>query len=272
MKTRCPQCHTVFRIIDAQLQAAGGKVRCGQCSTVFDARNHLEATPPKTEVAPATPQYPLEGMEPTATEQVPPSAPEAPRAAAEPEPEASVAASSEVPEVLAEDWHQIHKPARPRHGAAWMIAAAFLALLLAAQLLYAQRHPLARQPHLAQWVHGACDALAPLLDCRLPTPTQVQRVRILSYQIQEHPQYANALRIESSLVNRDAEAVTFPVLQVTLTNIQGRTTAVRRFKPSEYLVEGTMIDKGMIPDRPYAISLDVYKPEENSPGYELQLL
>ena len=35
--TRCPECHTVFRVNDAQLDAAGGKVRCGQCKAVFYA-------------------------------------------------------------------------------------------------------------------------------------------------------------------------------------------------------------------------------------------
>jgi predicted Zn finger-like uncharacterized protein len=39
MLTRCPACHTRFRLHPAQLQAAGGRVRCGRCGHGFDARS-----------------------------------------------------------------------------------------------------------------------------------------------------------------------------------------------------------------------------------------
>lgn len=41
MYTQCPHCQTCFRIAEAHLQAAGGKVRCGSCQEVFDATGHL---------------------------------------------------------------------------------------------------------------------------------------------------------------------------------------------------------------------------------------
>lgn len=39
--TECPGCHTRFRVSDAHLQRAGGRVRCGACLTVFDGVAHL---------------------------------------------------------------------------------------------------------------------------------------------------------------------------------------------------------------------------------------
>lgn len=39
--TRCPNCHTQFRVAEAQLQLAGGKVRCGACLTVFQGVDSL---------------------------------------------------------------------------------------------------------------------------------------------------------------------------------------------------------------------------------------
>lgn len=54
--TRCPHCHTVFKLHTAQLDAAGGKVRCGACLHVFVAKEHLVR--PKQPVAPATPKPP----------------------------------------------------------------------------------------------------------------------------------------------------------------------------------------------------------------------
>ena len=38
MQTECPNCHTLFRITEVQLQMAEGMVRCGFCKRVFDAR------------------------------------------------------------------------------------------------------------------------------------------------------------------------------------------------------------------------------------------
>jgi predicted Zn finger-like uncharacterized protein len=41
MITRCPKCHTSFRITQAQLQTAKGSVRCGSCLHIFKAMDHL---------------------------------------------------------------------------------------------------------------------------------------------------------------------------------------------------------------------------------------
>jgi predicted Zn finger-like uncharacterized protein len=41
MKTRCPNCQTVFRITSEQLKARAGKVRCGHCQVVFNAFDSL---------------------------------------------------------------------------------------------------------------------------------------------------------------------------------------------------------------------------------------
>lgn len=40
LQTRCPKCETRFRVTDAQLSVAGGKVRCGNCMAVFNAVEH----------------------------------------------------------------------------------------------------------------------------------------------------------------------------------------------------------------------------------------
>ena len=45
--TRCPKCHTSFRITDAHLKTAKGSVRCGSCLTIFNAIDHLTIAPQK---------------------------------------------------------------------------------------------------------------------------------------------------------------------------------------------------------------------------------
>ena len=40
LKTRCPACDTVFKIVPDQLKISSGWVRCGRCAEVFDAASH----------------------------------------------------------------------------------------------------------------------------------------------------------------------------------------------------------------------------------------
>ncbi|HEY6599027.1 MAG TPA: DUF3426 domain-containing protein [Pseudomonadales bacterium] len=40
--TQCPTCRTRFRVSEAQLEVAAGRVRCGACLSVFTGLDHLE--------------------------------------------------------------------------------------------------------------------------------------------------------------------------------------------------------------------------------------
>lgn len=41
LATRCPHCHTTFRVASDQLKLRGGIVRCGACQRIFDGSAHL---------------------------------------------------------------------------------------------------------------------------------------------------------------------------------------------------------------------------------------
>ena len=43
--TRCPKCHTSFRLNDELLNSAKGSVRCGSCLTIFNAKENLISPP-----------------------------------------------------------------------------------------------------------------------------------------------------------------------------------------------------------------------------------
>lgn len=53
MYTQCPECRTIFRVHEPQLEAAGGRVRCGQCMHVFKAPDHQVDALPETAEGPA---------------------------------------------------------------------------------------------------------------------------------------------------------------------------------------------------------------------------
>ncbi|VVD94018.1 hypothetical protein PHO31112_01768 [Pandoraea horticolens] len=53
LATRCPHCHTVFRVVSDQLKLRDGLVRCGNCREVFDGRAYLCDPPSEASDAPA---------------------------------------------------------------------------------------------------------------------------------------------------------------------------------------------------------------------------
>ncbi len=69
MKTRCPECQTVFRVTPEQLKARAGKVRCGHCQTVFNALDSLLDTP----AAPLPPSSDVPVAPTVAAESAPPA-------------------------------------------------------------------------------------------------------------------------------------------------------------------------------------------------------
>lgn len=80
--TRCPQCHTAFRVVADQLRVRNGLVRCGVCSTVFDGRASLESEQAPVAPPPMSPfaaPAPLAGDPPVAPA---PTVPQFPRSTA----------------------------------------------------------------------------------------------------------------------------------------------------------------------------------------------
>jgi predicted Zn finger-like uncharacterized protein len=49
LKTRCPACDTIFKIVPDQLKVSQGWVRCGRCAEVFDAAAHAATTAEATD-------------------------------------------------------------------------------------------------------------------------------------------------------------------------------------------------------------------------------
>jgi predicted Zn finger-like uncharacterized protein len=86
LATRCPHCHTLFRVGAEQLRSRNGMVRCGSCRQVFNAVGHLDyVEPPATQpAAPALAAPPTLEVAPAPATARPPAAPRAgPNSAAE---------------------------------------------------------------------------------------------------------------------------------------------------------------------------------------------
>lgn len=78
LATRCPACHTAFRVVQDQLKVSQGWVRCGQCHEVFNAMQALFDLPaaPAPTSSPAVLQTPLAATPAATPAPAEPSAPD----------------------------------------------------------------------------------------------------------------------------------------------------------------------------------------------------
>jgi predicted Zn finger-like uncharacterized protein len=250
MQTRCPTCDTIYRVQPRQLAVAGGWVRCSVCNEVFHGYENRIADdrPP-----------PAEGNDdPTL-----PHFTALPGAPATPKP---VAQDESYPPPLAETWQAPPKPSTARR-LGWT-----LLLLLALGALLAQagwhwRTTLLALPETAHWAQELCAAV----DCRLPPPRDLAQIELLSRDIRQHPARSGALLITATLINRAAFAQPWPQLEISLSDLTGRTTALRRFTPAEYL-EPAIAAAPMPQGQPRTVVLEVHDPGVDAISFRFEFL
>ena len=260
MYTRCPHCHTVFSLTEAQRAARSGLVRCGRCSAVFQSNDVLlhglprEDEAPSSTAAAATPdgKVATAGIADrviTATSTDGPS-PEVP----------SEAGTLEFP--------LLRRARRPRTRTPfWVLGNLLLVLLLGAQVLYFYG------PTLSLWYPPISRVVADArrwLGLRTAARTDVALIDLEQAQIALHPKVANALRITATLVNRASGTQPYPLLEITFNGSGGDVIARRVFRPRDYLGKASAY-AGMPPNVAIPVSFDVLNPGARAVGYEIQL-
>jgi predicted Zn finger-like uncharacterized protein len=266
MYTQCPACLTTFKVTPAQLAARGGVVRCGICSAVFHAEQRRLQVPP-----PASPT-----VAPEPEEKPPPGTGQRRRAVKErrvtPRRRRDLIRPVPAPSVDAADFPIVtdrKTPARPRpllRAALWSLGNLAMLLLLAGQFVFFYRDDLAGIPSWRPWVAEFCGYAR----CELRPLRDIAAIELLQTTIAPHPQYANALRIRTTLVNRAAFAQDYPGMEVSLTDNGGRVIARRTFTPAQYLPATAA--GAMPPNVAIASLLDVTNPDTRAVGYEIRLV
>jgi predicted Zn finger-like uncharacterized protein len=246
MQTRCPACHTIFRVTAAQLKARAGLVRCGHCARVFNAEEHrVEATPVSSPEG-GEEKKKKRARKPRTAEVTP---------ALEPP-------TLELPPLLAP------RRARTPRAGLWLGAAIAAALGLAVQFGYLNRDALAQHDGF----RSAWNTLCTPLGCALEAPHDLRQVELLDQtRIAPHPKFDQALRIRAALVNRAPFAQPYPWMEVSLTDSNGALLARRSFRPEQYLEPPLKVDPLMPPDVVLSALLDVTNPDNRAVGYEIRL-
>lgn len=256
MNTQCPHCQTLFRIDQAQLDAAAGRVRCSECRHVFDARAHLQS------------ELPLEPPTTDATtEATTEPAPSQQAGLGLDEPGAGETAGT-VRGVLLSDLGST-SPVRTRRSpaalAGWVVFNLLLLALLIGQLVFVQRDVFAQQPQLRPLLEPMCE----LAGCQLAPLRAVDRIELVRRDVYQHPSRDDALLIDATMVNNAGFAQPYPLFTVGLGDRRGRIMSRRSFAPDEYL-DQYLPGARMVPGLPIRITLALAAPEHSTQTFEFE--
>jgi len=260
MYAQCPDCLTVFSM-DAELLAqARGHVVCGHCQVEFDALLSLSS------------QLPPEPFQYLPSRENSGRLPRADAAVYRPRPE-QVFAPASTPAAENGDFSQlVFSPrfAREAKSSAgrrwpWLVACLVLLLLLCAQLAWAKRDVLIADATAGSWLRQACTGLG----CRLPLVQDVHRLRLLARDVQAHPSVPGALLISATVRNDASFDQPWPVVSVTLSDVDGKRIAMRRLQPAEYLGDSAALERGLAAGGNAALVLEVEDPGNKAVAFEI---
>jgi len=263
MYTQCPECLAVYAVEAEVLGRSLGRLRCGHCGADFDALHTLAAELPATPFrylpthAPAAepPRLgaPVHLPDPRQPALAFPGGEASPRH--EPVPEA--------PEFL------LGRPAPPRGPQwPWALGALALALVFLVQIAWAERDDLLANATLRPWLDRACVALG----CRLPLRHDVRRLELLARDIRPHPSVPGALIISATVRNAADFPQAWPVIEISLADLDENRIAMRRFLPREYIGDARVPVEGIAPGASASVAIEVQDPGKNAVAFEFKFL
>lgn len=257
MHTRCSACQAVFRIHPDDLAAAAGRVRCGECGEVFNARASLQR------------ELPLEQPQSIADLQPGLDLGPAPLSAHRADESRRGPSATTMPGLLISEIEGAASPEPVARRSAWQWLAwsgvnLCLLALLGAQLLFVQREAFAQDPTLRPVLAEMCNVAG----CTLPSRRAVDRIEVTRRHVYSHPNVADALLIDVTMVNEAGFAQPYPMLTVTLGDRRGEPVVRRSLQPREYEPRLGR-DARMAPGSPVNVVLEVHDPGAEARTFDL---
>lgn len=258
MYTQCPECLSVFSLDAHTLAQAHGYVLCGHCGAGFDSiatlAEHLPPEPfrelPTNEPTPEPPRVELVVYRPRAMAAI---------AAAEVLPPLPDELLTVTPRFI----RDARKPTSRRWP--WVLACFTLLLILLSQLGWACRDVLIADPTTGPILSQVCTTL----NCTLPLVRDVHQLHLLARDVQTHPSVPGALMISATVRNDAAFAQPWPVVSITLYDVNGKRLAMRRLRPGEYLNDNGELQRGLAADASTALVFEVEDPGQQAVTFEL---
>jgi len=161
----------------------------------------------------------------------------------------------------------VYVPPRPRRirrsDWLWATGCAVLALALAAQVAWASRVALVRDPATQVQAVRVCTRL----DCRLPPIRDTAKLELLSRDIRPDPDAAGALAITATFRNDAPYRQPWPIVVVELTDLDNNVVAMRRFRPVEYMPDAARRGAGIAAGTTAAVAFAVADPGKRAVSF-----
>ena len=238
MQTRCPQCQAVHPLEADRPAGDHGAFVCPACGTGFDAYAHLTGATPAVASDDAPPDEDIEEQG-----ELFGARPRTPTAG--------------TPK-FARKRIRIPRPLQWR----WWLASIALLIVLIAMYPIADRERLARDPAWRPALQRACNTLG----CTLTPWHQPSAFVFLARDVGPHPSVKDALLITVTFRNDAAFAQAWPLVELNMSDINGREIAMRRFRPQEYL--GNVPKVALIsPGQSVSATLEVVNPGRDAVSF-----
>ena len=271
--TRCPGCHTVFRVTPQQLAMREGQVRCGHCKTVFDGVAQQISLAPQASSAERDAAYDEAAQgPPTVTlrnaQALHPAPPEPVDSSPPPDDEPE----EEIDEIAYEERFAWTRPSKPRRSHSALLGAAIpvLVVALVAQLLFHYRDAVAaRWPAAKPVLSRACEfvgcSIKPLRDFAM------QYLSIDASDLQADPAHRGLLILIASIRSHALWPLAYPDLEFTLTDTNGATVVRRVLVPSDYAGGVADLSTGIAANGEVPIKLFIDASATTQMGYTLYM-
>lgn len=288
MFTQCRGCGEKFILEVEQLVHSRGQVRCNMCGTVFDALETLSAEKPLEDEdfllhdfdnAPPllTHVYDMD-IEPddevlqVLNDLLPENLPEK-------DPEELIAEKNELEGVDSPAWNQsdlteddapMFTEAKERKeksstGAGfWSFLAAAMAIIICWQFVIVLQNGALKLPE-KPWAKRVCSWVS---CAKVKQAVDLGAISLVSRNIRPHPGRDQALMISASMINANESSTQFPVLEIRLSDLNGKVVGMRRFLPEEY-VTGEIISSGFVKNTLVPFSLEIESPGDDAVAFEI---
>lgn len=263
MYTQCPECATVYNADAATVARGHGMVRCSHCDALFDALLTLAD------------QLPPEPFDRLATHAPDPEPPRLGVPVYRPNTQAVTYTFDPDERPRARESRRQTTPAFARHARRgsgrrwpWAVGTVLLSLSLTGQLAYAERDQLLNNDLVRPWLDRGCN----LLSCELPLRHASQQLELLSRDIRPHPSVPGALIVSATVRNAATFAQAYPVVEITLSDLDENRVAMRRFQPRDYLGDARAIERGLAAGASTALVFEVRDPGKNAVAFEFKFL
>ncbi len=162
----------------------------------------------------------------------------------------------------------VDKEARKRW--LWRGGVAAGLLFLAIQVAWLQFDHLGRKAPYRGWYAGICSVIG----CDLPVINDPSKIRATNLVVRDHPTTADALVVDTVLLNTAEFSQPFPELLLVFSNSNNQVVASRRFSANEYLAGELAGQRNplMPVAQPVHFTIEIVNPGADAVSYQVYIL